>query len=89
MRNEDSHPSHQTCERCGWVFMINSARANHEKCQSCRARKATKIKDCLAWHGKFDSDFVTPVDDLGNEVLPGRRSCGNSDCVNVAHVEKV
>jgi len=31
-------------------------------------------------------DEVTPVDDDGNVVLPGVRSCGHTDCVAPYHV---
>jgi hypothetical protein len=31
--------------------------------------------------------MLTPVDDDGLEVLPGIRTCGNSDCVSPAHVK--
>jgi hypothetical protein len=48
--------------------------------------QATKIGDCLPWHGSFDVDLVTPIDEDGNEVMPGLRSCGKRDCVNSNHV---
>jgi len=35
----------------------------------------------------FERDEITPVDDDGVAVMPGRRVCGNSDCVNPDHVE--
>jgi hypothetical protein len=61
-------------------------------CQSCKARKVTVIETpnqrCLPWHGQFGYDMVTPVDELGNPVLPGERVCGNLDCVEVAHIKR-
>lgn len=76
----------QVCVRCGIIWEVNSTRKNNDTCQSCRARKQQKIADCLPWHGGFAEDLVTPVDEDGNEVLPGIRSCGNRDCVNGSHI---
>lgn len=42
---------------------------------------------CLPWHGRFAEDLVTPIDDLGDVMLPGKRICGNLDCVLPAHIE--
>jgi len=36
----------------------------------------------------FGSDWVTPIDEDGAEVMPGKRTCGHKDCVNPDHVEK-
>ena len=83
------NPIVKHCTRCGWVWEVNTTRNNHDTCQSCRARKAQKVRDCIAWHGHYASDFVTPVDEDGNEVLPGVRNCGKKDCVNPAHVTKL
>lgn len=41
---------------------------------------------CIPWHGYFATDWVTPVDEEGQPYLPGIRTCGHSDCVNVAHI---
>lgn len=78
----------QQCTRCGYVWEINASRNNHDICESCRARKVQKVADCLPWHGRFASDFVTPIDELGNEVLPGKRICSRVDCVNTNHIER-
>jgi hypothetical protein len=48
----------------------------------------TENGKCIIWHGYFDVDQVTPVDEDGSPILPGIRSCGNKDCVNKAHVRK-
>lgn len=82
-------PVQQTCIRCGWVWEVNTTRNNHDICQSCRARKAQKVKNCIAWHGKYAADLLTPVDEEGNEVFAGLRTCGNKDCVNTAHIDKL
>lgn len=59
-------------------------------CQSCRTKRAVTVQNgehkCLPWHGKFASDMVTPIDELGEEVLPGQRICGNLDCVAPQHI---
>jgi hypothetical protein len=78
----------QTCIRCGWVWEINISRNTHETCDSCRTRKQYKVRDCIVWHGNFDTDLVTPIDSDGNPLLAGIRKCGNSDCVNPSHVER-
>ena len=30
---------------------------------------------------------MTPIDELGKEFMPGKRVCGNSDCVLPSHVQ--
>jgi len=59
-------------------------------CESCRAKPQTKIKTaygiCLAWQGNFDQ-FDNPIDSRGKYYRPGRRLCGNSDCVELTHIE--
>lgn len=78
----------QECLRCGFIFEVNSMRKPNTICQSCRARKAQKVGDCIVWHGHFAPDMVTPVDDEGNIVLRGKRQCGKLDCVNPKHLER-
>jgi hypothetical protein len=60
-------------------------------CQSCRTRRAITVTDgefkCLPWHGRFAPDLTTPLDDLGEPVLPGTRICRNLDCVNPEHIQ--
>ena len=78
------------CERCGFEWSVSSVRRRAIFCSSCRARKVQTVHSdagkCLPWAGHFAKDEVTPVDDDGNPVFPGVRSCGNTDCVAVAHV---
>jgi len=80
------------CERCGFEWDLNSTRQKTVLCASCRARKVqtvhTKKGKCLPWHGGFAKDDVTPLDDDGQPVLPGVRSCGHNDCVNPSHIIK-
>lgn len=40
---------------------------------------------CRPWDGDLDEEW-RPVDAAGELVLPGRRKCGHSDCVNSGHV---
>jgi hypothetical protein len=69
---------------------VASVRRKVILCQSCRSRKVQTVHSfegkCFPWHGFFGADEVTPVDDDGVAVMPGVRSCGNTDCVNVRHV---
>jgi len=76
------------CIRCGIGWEVNSSRKPNDLCESCRARRATKISDCLPWHGRFDSDLVTPIYEDGSVVMPGNRTCSHSDCVNRNHLER-
>ena len=81
-----------TCERCGYRWTIYSSRKPARKCKSCRTRKVQTVQGvigkCFPWHGHFLDDMVTPVDDNGQIVLPGRRLCYMLDCVNPAHIER-
>ena len=78
------------CERCGYEWSVSSRRGKVILCASCRARRVQTISadegKCFPWHGRFAADEITPLDDDGNRMFPGVRSCGNNDCVNVAHV---
>jgi hypothetical protein len=73
------------CPRCGLVWEILLTRKNPDTCQSCRARKQTKIGDCLIWQGNYAEDMVTPIREDGSLVMKGERTCGHQDCVNEAH----
>jgi hypothetical protein len=79
------------CERCGFRWTVSSRRGRTILCASCRARKVQTISltddgKCMPWHGHFAADEITPLDDDGNPVFPGVRSCGNNDCCNPQHV---
>ena len=79
----------QMCLRCGFVWMLHTSRKNdNEYCSSCRYRKRSKVGECIPWQGHYAEDFVTPIDDDGNEVLPGKRKCGHKDCVSPSHIER-
>jgi hypothetical protein len=74
------------------TFEVNRKRKKLRMfCESCRVTKATTIQNgnlrCLPWHGSFDYDMITPIDDDGQPVLPGLRVCGNIDCVQPLHVK--
>ena len=79
------------CERCGYQWTVSSRRGKVILCGSCRARKVHTITlssdgKCYPWSGHFGADEITPVDDDGEPVFPGVRSCGNNDCCNPQHV---
>jgi hypothetical protein len=78
------------CERCGYEWGVSSRRGRIILCASCRARKVQTISvtegKCFPWAGYFGADEITPVDDDGNPVFPGVRSCGHNDCCNPQHV---
>ncbi len=61
-------------------------------CQSCRTRRSTTVNTgelkCIPWHGRFAPDLVTPLNELGEPILPGNRICGMLDCVNPEHIER-
>jgi hypothetical protein len=79
----------QKCLRCGIGWEVNSARKANDFCESCRVKRATKVNNCLPWHGRFAADQVTPIHDDGTAVMPGKRNCGHLDCVNREHLERV
>jgi hypothetical protein len=58
-------------------------------CVSCRTRPARTIKTkagiCHPWRGEVDDD-LNPIDQHGNLVMPGIRTCGYKDCCNPEHV---
>lgn len=78
----------QRCQRCGIAWEVHPSRKPNIFCESCRAKRATKISDCLPWHGRFGADQVTPITEDGSEVMPGIRTCGHADCVNRDHLER-
>lgn len=76
------------CQRCGIQWEVEPTRKVNDLCVSCRARKTQKVRDCLPWHGRYANDMLTPVHEDGSPVMPGKRICGNSDCVNTNHLER-
>jgi len=42
---------------------------------------------CIPHQGEFFEDGVTPMSD-GTAILPGKRICNHSDCVNPKHILK-
>lgn len=67
------------------MWQIDTTRKNPDWCQSCRARKQTKIGECLIWQGNYAEDMVTPINEDGELVVTGEPRCGHSDCVNLDH----
>ena len=80
------------CFGCGATFLTaGRVRSKFPQCQSCRAQKAKTVRygteKCIPWHGQFLND-VTPVDHNGEEIFPGIRTCGHSDCINSEHIKE-
>ena len=73
------------CPRCGLVWDVNTTRKPPEVCPDCRARKQTKIGDCLIWQGNYAEDLVTPITEDGDLVIEGVATCGHQDCVLPEH----
>ncbi len=83
---------HNTCTRCGFVRNTRQPRFVGGLCSSCRALQEKVLRRgrlaCQPWQGRFAPDDVTPVTASGQPILPGRRVCKNSDCVNPKHITK-
>lgn len=81
-----------TCARCGFVWTLRQPRFVGGLCSSCLALQEKVLRRgrlaCQPWQGRFAADFVTPVNAAGEPVLPGKRYCGKSDCVNPKHITK-
>ena len=81
------------CNRCGysWVVAPQKRERTDLFCVSCRARPAKVVQygnlKCIPHKGDFAEDGITPVSG-GSEVLPGKRICNHSDCINPKHIEK-
>jgi len=80
---------YEPCERCGWLRQVQPSRKTQKKiCRSCSVKRLQRVGECIPWHGHYGTDMVTPVDEDGNEVKPGKRLCDNLDCVNPKHIER-
>ena len=81
------------CSRCGFAWVVNKNKRQKPRplCRSCRTGKSITVQDgdfkCLPWHGAFAEDMFTPIDDEGIPFMPGKRTCGNADCVSESHIE--
>lgn len=80
------------CARCGNKWSVNRPKMGRTDllCRSCRAARQLVVESngfrCQPWQGEFADDLVTPMLN-GNVYMPGKRLCGNSDCVAPNHVE--
>lgn len=92
----DSQTLQSTCERCGYVFQFNPRYLHGRNydpnlCSNCKAKPTKSITKnglrCVPWDGDFDLDTDQPMRD-GQPFMPGKRTCGNADCVNRKHVIK-
>lgn len=81
-----------TCDRCGFVWKPRQIKFVGGLCASCLALQEKVLRrgrlSCQPWQGRFAPDDVTPVNAAGVPVMPGRRVCQNSDCVNPKHIRK-
>lgn len=79
------------CGRCGWSWVVDQLKRSSGRvlCVSCRMRPALSIQygasRCIPWKGDFDRED-SPIHH-GVPILPGKRLCGHSDCVNANHIE--
>jgi hypothetical protein len=82
------------CQRCG-ITDDSTATARYffrtklKLCSSCRAVPRFQVKTaagwCRPWKGETDDNW-NPIDNNGNLVMPGIRSCGYKDCMHEDHV---
>jgi hypothetical protein len=87
------------CARCGQeipgenVWTRLNRGSENRNCADCNSGKRTQIKNgdqvCIPWMGEIDLDTMKPIDRNGLEHMPGVRTCGNNDCVNPDHVQRV
>ena len=80
------------CRRCGIIVVLKNRKRNFVNCKDCLAKPQTVVSygenSCTAWNGDFHPETDWPMLN-GELVLPGKRSCGHSDCVNAEHIERV
>lgn len=87
------------CERCGVkedTTVVPGEKATRRRsslCESCQAKPATTVMTaygrCRPHKGPFDTDD-NPLDDFTGELYrPGKRLCGNSDCIELKHIELI
>ncbi len=81
------------CRRCGFQqFVAADKRKRADSlCADCRRRPARTInygldKPCKPHLGEFDYED-NPME-CGFHLLPGKRVCGHSDCVEVSHIQR-
>jgi hypothetical protein len=79
------------CKRCGFTeFVAADKRKRPDSlCADCRRKPAKSInyglaKNCVPHRGDFDEDD-NPIA-WGHLVLPGKRVCKHSDCIEPSHI---
>lgn len=84
---------YQICYRCGADFKFaerNLHRADYDidHCADCKMKPRTEIGElrCVPWQGDYDWDD-NPLKPDGTLYRPGKRLCGNKDCVKSTHIE--
>lgn len=83
------------CLRCG-VEDLNGAiakrveRHSSQLCADCRARPSKSVESakgkCRPHRGDFDWQTRQPIDEKGDPILPGVRTCENADCIEPDHI---
>ena len=83
------------CIRCGYAdeaITKRVERGGQPICNSCAARPTqrvvTKFGVCRPHRGDFDR-YDNPLDPNGRPYRAGVRLCGNSDCIERTHIQKV
>jgi len=79
------------CDRCGINRDLPAKKQKKpELCKGCRIKIEHAVRYdnevCLAWRGDFDSND-NPMHN-GKLFLPGQRSCGHRDCINIEHINQ-
>jgi hypothetical protein len=79
------------CRRCGILVVLKNRKKSNVYCTDCKAKPVNVVtygkNECVVWHGDYNRDNDWPMFE-GKLVLPGKRKCGHSDCVNADHIEK-
>ena len=79
------------CRRCCIIVVYKNKKKRIAQCVDCRAKPQNVItygdNKCVVWNGDFHPETDWPMLN-GELVLPGKRTCGHSDCVNAEHIER-
>ena len=82
-----------SCSRCGidispaMLAKALSRGRTDKTCTSCRAQQSFQVGDCRPYQGEVDLDTLQPMKN-GQPFRPGKRLCGNADCISKHHIEK-
>ena len=80
------------CDRCGITIDLTviekriARGSTNRNCSDCNAKPTKKMATkCQPWTGELNQDWL-PIDNKGNLVKPGIRTCGYKDCMNRNHI---